>query len=98
MGYFTKWPEAYYPPNYEAETAAEVLVSLCFIQFSGLAELQSDQGREFQSQVFCECCELVGMQKIRTTPLRPQSKGMIERFNLTFTQQLAKYCPKAQQG
>lgn len=92
MDYFTKWPEAYALPNHEAETVASVLVNECFTRFGVPSELHSDQGREFESRVFRECCDLLGVRKTRTTPLHPQSDGMVERFNRTLAQQLAKYC------
>ncbi|XP_050714146.1 protein NYNRIN-like [Eriocheir sinensis] len=97
MDYFTKWPEAYALPNHEAETVAGVLVNEFFTRFGVPAELHSDQGREFESRVFRECCELLGVRKTRTTPLHPQSDGMVERFNRTLAQQLAKYCGEGQE-
>lgn len=96
MDYFTKWPEAYALPNHEAETEAEVLVGQFFTRFGVPRELHSDQGREFESRVFHECCELLGIHKTRTTPLRPQSDGMVESFNRTLTDKLAKYCDESQ--
>ena len=96
MDYFTKWPEAYALPNHEAETVAEVLVDQFFTRFGVPGELHSDQGREFESQVFQECCQLLGLRKTRTTPLRPQSDRMVERFNRTLTQVLATYCAEGQ--
>ena len=53
-------------------------------------ELHSDQGRNFESQVFREVCDLLGIRKTRTTPLHPQSDGMVERFNRTLEQYLSK--------
>lgn len=61
-------------------------------------ELHFDQRREFESQVLRACCELLGVQDTPTTPLRPQPDGMIERFNRTLAQQLAKYCEAGQQA
>ena len=96
MDYFTKWPEAYALPNHEATTVAEVLVDQFFSRFGVPGELHSDQGREFESEVFQECCKLLGTRKTRTTPLRPQSDGMVEKFNWTLAQELAKYCGEHQ--
>ena len=62
MDYFTKWPEAYALPNHEAETVEEVLVDQFFTRFGVPGELHSDQGREFESQVFQECCKLLGLR------------------------------------
>ena len=36
-------------------------------------------------------CHLLGTKKIRTTPYRPQSDGMIERLDKTLESQFAKY-------
>lgn len=36
-------------------------------------------------------CALLGIEKTRTTPLHPQSDGMVERFNRTIEAQLSKF-------
>ncbi|XP_021474790.2 uncharacterized protein LOC110534325 [Oncorhynchus mykiss] len=41
-------------------------------------------------------CERLGMHKTRTTPLHPQSDGLVERFNKTLGQQLAIVSTKHQ--
>ncbi|CAK6964302.1 unnamed protein product [Scomber scombrus] len=51
--------------------------------------LHSDQWRDFKSQVFGEVCRRLGVNKTRTTPLHPQSDGLVERFNRTLATQLA---------
>ena len=81
MDYFSKWPEAYGIPDHEAETVAGVLVRVFFSRFGIPGELHSDQGREFQSKVFRQCCELLGVHQTCTTPLHPPSDCMVERFN-----------------
>lgn len=97
MDYFTKWPEAYAVPNQEATTVARVLVDEFFCRFGVPYELHSDQGRNFESKVFQECCSLLGIRKTRTTPLHPESDGMVERFNRTMGQELAKRCRDSQE-
>jgi len=96
MDYFTKWPEAYALPDHEAETVAEALVNNFITRFGVPCELHSDQGREFESVVFQECCRLLGIKKTRTTALRPQSDGLVERFNRTLIHEVAKYCSSDQ--
>ena len=93
--FFTKWPEAYALPNHEATTVAGVLVEQFFSRFGVQPELHSDQGREFESGVFQECCKLLGVGKTRTT-LRPQSDGLVERLNQTLVQELATCCQETQ--
>ncbi|KAK3889074.1 hypothetical protein Pcinc_006949 [Petrolisthes cinctipes] len=96
MDYFTKGPETYSIPDQEAVTVAQVLVDQFFCRFGMPQELHSDQGRNFESAVFCESCKLLGIKTTRTTPLRPQSDGMVEKFNWTLEQELANYCVEGQ--
>ena len=42
-------------------------------------EIHSDQGSQFESQIFQEMCKLLEINKPRTTAYHPQSDGMIER-------------------
>ena len=83
--YFTKWPEAYPIPNQEAMTIAKCLVEEFFSRFGVPLEIHSDQGRNFESSLFQEMCKLLQVRKTRTTPLHPQSDGMVERMNLGST-------------
>ena len=41
-------------------------------------------------------CDLLGIHKTRTTPLHPQSDGMVERFNRTLEQFLSKVVQERQ--
>ena len=88
--YFTRWTEAYPIPNQEATTVAKKLVDQFFFRFSPPEQLHSDQGRNFESEVITEVCKLLGVVKSRTTPYHPQSDGLIERFNRTLLDMLAK--------
>jgi transposase InsO family protein len=45
-------------------------------------QIHSDQGSNFESKVFKEMCIILGIHKTRTTPSRPQSDGMIEKFGI----------------
>jgi transposase InsO family protein len=89
MDYFTKWPEVYAIPNQEASTVAEALVSN-FCRFGVPMELHSDQGRNFESSLLWEVLKRLGVRKTRTTPLHPQSDGMVERYVKTVKEHLKK--------
>ena len=52
-------------------------------------QMHSDQGRNFESAVFSGVCNLLGINKTRTTALHPESDGMVEWFNRTMENQLA---------
>ena len=79
--YFTKWPEAYAIPNHEAVTVARKLVDEWVSRFGVMQDLHTDQGREFESKVFQIMCNILGVNKTRTTPYHPQSDGLVERCN-----------------
>ena len=66
--YLSKWTEAYPIPDQTATTVADKFVKE-FVSRYGVPEvLHSDQGRNFESQVFQEMCRLLGIEKTRTTP------------------------------
>ena len=89
--YFTKWTQAFALKDQTAYTVADTLMTQCFNLF-GLPEvIHSDQGRNFESGLFKELCQLLDIEKTRTTPYHPQSDGMVERFNRTCQQMLKAF-------
>ncbi|KAL5479795.1 hypothetical protein EMCRGX_G023373 [Ephydatia muelleri] len=86
--YFTRWMEAYPIQNQEAVTVAQKLVDEIFCRFSVPEQLHSDQGRQFESAVIKEICNLLHIEKTRTTAYHPQSDGLVERFNRTLLSML----------
>ena len=77
--YFTKWLLSIPICSTDAKTIATKLIERFISIFGVPSYLHSDQGSNFESQVFQEVCTLLGIQKIRTTMGRPQSAGMVER-------------------
>ena len=94
--YFTKWTEAYPVPCITAETITNVLVNEFICRFGIPRTLHSDQGRQFESEVFQKTCALLGIDKTRTTPYHPQSDGQVERFNRTLKVMLSSYTSENQ--
>ncbi len=87
--YFTRWVEAYTIPNQEATTVARKLTNDFFYRFSPPEQLHKDQGRQFEAELVAETCEIVGIQKTRTTTYHPQLDGTVERFNRMMLDMLA---------
>ena len=94
--YFTKWTEAYPVASVNAEVVADVLVNQFISRFGTPRLLHSDQGRQFESELFQETCRLLGIDKTRTTPYHPQSDGQVERFNRTLKVMLSSYTSENQ--
>ena len=89
--YFTKWAEAFPIANMEAKTVADVFITQFVLRFGVPRTLHTDQGRNFESLLFQEVCELLEMNKTRTTPYHPQSDGLVERLNKTLATMLSNF-------
>lgn len=89
--YFSKWLEAIPLRNQEATIVAHKLVERIISVFGVPLSMHSDQGSNFESEVFQEHCKLLGITKTHMTPLRPQSDGMVERANRTIEKMLTAF-------
>ena len=81
--YYTKFVQVIPMKNHKARTCAERLVQEWVLTFGAPLMLHSDQGREFESLLWSEMCDVLAICKTRTNPYRPQSDGQVERFNRT---------------
>ena len=94
--YFTKWLDAIPLATTNAKTIATKLIER-FISVLGVpTQLHSDQGSMFESTVFKEVCNLLGIHNTRTTPGRPQSDGMVERACRSVQVMLSAYVSQNQ--
>ena len=94
--YFTKWTECFPMANMETSTIAKIIMDEVISRFGTPGTIHSDQGRQFESNLFREFCKLLQIDKTRTTPYHPQSDGMVERFNKTLTSMLSTFVQENQ--
>jgi len=94
MDYFSKWPEVVPLSNQEAVTVAEALITNVIANHGVPLEIHTDQGRNFESDIWKQLMTALGIRKTRTTPLHPQSEGMVERHNRTINQYLSMFVNK----
>lgn len=94
--YFSKWTEAIPIPNQESTTTAKGLVEQFICKFGIPDELHSDQGRQFEAEVFQQMCRLLQIRKTKTTAYHQQSDGIIERFNRTLESMLSAVVSSSQ--
>ncbi|KAK7106579.1 hypothetical protein V1264_017813 [Littorina saxatilis] len=80
LDHFTKFATAVCTKDQTAKTVATVLWQKWFSVYGFCARILSDQGRDFESQLIKELCQLAGIQKCRTTPYHP-SGNPVERYN-----------------
>ena len=90
VNYLTKWPEVFPIPDQTAATIARIFVKEIISRHGVPAELLSDRGRSFLSDLMQEVYQLMGVHKLNTTAYHPQTDGLVERFNRTLTDMLAK--------
>ena len=90
MDYLTKWPEVFAVPDQTAATIARLLVEEVVSRHGVPAEVLSDRGSAFLSELMKEVGRLLGFHKANTSAYHPQTDGLVERFNRTLTAMLAK--------
>ena len=76
--YLSKWPEVYPVKDRKAETVAHCLLDLVWKHGVVLSE------------VLQETAQLIGLTQLPTSGGHPQTDGLVERFNRTLKQMLAK--------
>ena len=98
MDQFTRWVETFTIPDQGAETTAKTLVNHFIAHFGAPLELHTDQGRNFESELFKSICQLFQISKTRTTPYHPASNGQVEQFNRTLLQMIRCYVDQSQKN
>lgn len=89
--YFSKWVEVFPITDQSAVTTATVLLNKVFSKFGCPINLHSDQGRNDESSIIAELCELLQIRKTRSSPKHPQGNGQVERFNRTLISMIKAY-------
>ena len=89
--HFTKWVEIFAVPDFTAKTCAEKILNEVIARFGCPCDLHSDQGRNYESEIFKELCQLLEIRKTRTSPGNPRGNGQTERFNKTLVRMIKAY-------
>ena len=92
--YLTKWPEVYALSYRKAETVAKCLLDVVW-KHGVPNKIIHDRAAEFRSEVLQETAELLGLNQLPTSGGHPQTDGLVERFNCTLKQMLAKVVSRA---
>jgi len=96
VDHFSKWAEAIPIKNHKAPTVAKVLMVHVFSRFGAPLQLLTDMGPEFESDLFAQLMRLLEIDKLRTTPYKPSTNGVVERFHRTLNSMLGKTVGESQ--
>jgi len=90
VDHHTGWAEAVPIPDKRAVTVWNALMTEVFTRFAHPRTIITDNGLEWINRVFMDGCRALHIQHLRTTPVHPQSNGVVERFNRTLKDTLRK--------
>lgn len=80
---FTSWMEVVPLRDITAETVARALYENWITRFGVPCQIITDQGRQFESQLFRNLAAICGARVQHTTAYHPQCNGKIERLHRT---------------
>ena len=93
---FTRWLEMVPLPVQDAESVAKAFFKSYVVRFGVPITVHTDQGRNFESDLFKAFCHLLEIAKTQTTPYRPSANGQVERYNQLVLNHLRCYIQKDQ--
>jgi cleavage and polyadenylation specificity factor subunit 1 len=83
VDHFTHWLEVIPIPDITADTVARALLTGWISRFGCLQTIITDQGRQFESQLFQSLARICGIELSGTTAHHPAADGLVEGFHRT---------------
>ena len=90
VDYFTKYADAFPIRNQEASTIVKILMERVFGYYGVPREILTDQGRNFESNLFTRMCQFFGVGHVRTSGYKPSTNGLVERLHRTINSMTGK--------
>lgn len=90
VDYFTKWPEAKAIKNANAIEVAEFIFEDIICRHGCPKKILTDRGSHFNNEMIKEITKKFNIRHNFSTPYHPQTNGLVERFNKTLCESLAK--------
>jgi Integrase zinc binding domain/Integrase core domain len=88
--YLTKWPEAEAISEATGKRVAEFIYQTIICRHGCPKQILSDRGTHFRNEVVDALLRKFQIQHLLSTPYHPQTNGLVERFNRTLCESLAK--------
>src|SRR6266513_4056181 len=92
--YLTKWPEAKAMKEATAENVIEFIYKRIICRHGCPKTILSDRGTHFRNKLVDGLCEKFRIKHKLSLPYHPQTNGLVERFNRTLCESLAKVLGK----
>ena len=86
--HFTRCAQVYITLKQTAPVVAKTLWDQFLVHYGWPTKILMDQGKSFENQLIRELCSLAQIQKLHTTPYRPQTNESCEHFNYTLMSML----------
>ena len=86
--HFTRYAQVHVTPSQKAHVVAKTLWEHFFVHYGFPEKILSNQGKNFESVLISELCELTQIKKLRNTPYRPEGNSSCKRFNRTLISML----------
>ena len=81
--HYSRFAQAIKTTNQTAFTTAQAAYNHFFSKYGFPEKIVTDQGTNFESDLFQKLCKVADITKLRTTSYHPQGNGNSERFNST---------------
>ena len=92
--HYTRYAQAYACKNQTALTTARCLWEQFIRHYGFPHRILTDQGANFEAELFKDLCDIAATEKVRTTSYHPQGNGLCERFNSTLLNMLGTLTPE----
>ena len=76
--------------NTKAKIICPMLVKI-MLEFGLFESILTDQGKNYESELMAEICELLDIRKLRTTAYHPEADGLSERLNRSLIKMVKTY-------
>ena len=85
----TRWCEVVVVNSVSAAATAQALFDSWITRYSLPLAIRSDRGTAFTNALLAELLRLLKVKHFQSSPLRPQTQGIVERFNRTLMESLS---------
>ncbi|GES92554.1 DDE-type integrase/transposase/recombinase [Rhizophagus clarus] len=89
--YLTKWSKAHAIPNAKASSVVSFFYEDIICHHGCPKEILTDRGTHFVNEMLASLCDNLEVKHRLSTAYYPQTNGLIERFNQTLCEAIAKY-------